>query len=145
MTRGRIVGIDFGTKRVGIAIADPMRMFSQPVGTYSPDEALLVLDRINAENWIASLVVGWPLEEDGKAGRATIRVQQYVNRLKKRYKKAEIVLQDERFSTQTAKEIIKASARPSLKKTGRSRIDTAAAGVILQEYLEDNQSLKPII
>lgn len=140
MTRGRVVGIDFGTKRVGIAIADPLRMFSQPVGTYSPDDALLVLDRINEENWISSLVVGWPLEENGQAGRATVRVQQYVNRLKKRYKRAEIVLQDERFSTQSAKEMIKASARPSLKKTGRARVDTAAAGVILQEYLEDTQS-----
>jgi putative holliday junction resolvase len=143
MMRGRLVGIDYGTKRVGIAIADPFRMFSQPVGTYSQDEALLILDRINAENWISSIVIGWPLEEDGKAGPATVRVQQYVNRLKKRFKKAEIILQDERYTTQSAKEMIKAGARPSLKKTGRARIDTAAAGIILQEYLEDTDSTLP--
>ena len=52
MTQGRIVGVDFGTKRVGIAIADPLRMFVQPVGTYSQNEAIDVLGRIDAENWI---------------------------------------------------------------------------------------------
>lgn len=138
--QGRIVGIDYGTKRVGIAIADPLRMFCQPVGTYSPEEALGVLDKINAETWLEFVVVGWPLELDGKEGIAALRVQQYVNRLKKRYKKATFVLQDERYSTERAKELIKESGRPSLRKTGRERVDTAAAGIILQEYLEDLQS-----
>ena len=140
MTQGRIVGVDFGTKRVGIAIADPLRMFVQPVGTYSQNEAIDVLGRIDAENWIEELVVGWPLEEDGTAGKATERVQQYVNRLRKKLKRAVIILQDERFSTERAKELIKDSGRPSLRKTGRERIDTAAAGIILQEYLEEIQS-----
>lgn len=139
-TTGRIVGIDYGTKRVGIAIADPLRLFCQPVGTYTPEEAITILDRIESENWIECLVIGWPLELDGSEGLATMRVQQYVNRLKKRFKKAEFILQDERFSTERAKELIKEGGRPSLKKTGRERIDTAAAGIILQEYLEDLQS-----
>lgn len=140
MTSGRVVGIDFGTKRVGIAIADPLRMFSQPVGTYSQNEAVEILQRIEAESGIEIIVIGWPLEEDGKAGKATERVQQYVNRLKNKFGNATIVLQDERYSTERAKELIKDGGRPSLRKTGRERIDTAAAGVILQEYLEENES-----
>ena len=140
MTQGRVVGIDFGTKRVGIAIADPLRLFSQPVGTYSQNEAIDVLLRIHAETAIEKIVVGWPLEEDGTAGKATVRVQQYVNRLKKKFSAAVIILQDERYSTERAKELIKGGGNPSLRKTGRERIDTAAAGVILQEYLEENES-----
>ena len=140
MTQGRVVGIDFGTKRVGIAIADPLRLFSQPVGTYSQNEAIDVLLRIHAETAIEKIVVGWPVEEDGTAGKATVRVQQYVNRLKKKFSAAVIILQDERYSTERAKELIKGGGNPSLRKTGRERIDTAAAGVILQEYLEENES-----
>jgi putative Holliday junction resolvase len=141
MTPGRIVGIDYGIKRVGLAIADPLRLFTQPVGTYSQDEALVVLDRIHKDTWIERIVIGWPLQEDGTEGIATMRVQQYVNRLKKRFREAEFVLQDERFTTHRAKEIIKQGAKPSMRKSGRARIDTAAAGVILQEYLEDLESI----
>jgi len=141
MTPGRIVGIDYGTKRVGIAIADPLRMFTQPVGTYTQEEAFAVLERINLESWIERIIIGWPLEEDGTEGVATMRVQQYVNRLKKRFRTVEFVLQDERFTTHRAKEMIKEGGRPSMKKSGRARIDTAAAGIILQEYLEDLESI----
>lgn len=137
MSPGRIVGIDYGTKRVGMAIADPLRLFSQPVGTYSQDEAIDVLVRIDAESGIEIIVIGWPLTEDGSTGIATVRVQQYVNRLKKKFKRAVFILQDERYTTQRAKELIKEGGNPSLRKSGRQRIDTAAAGVILQEYLEE--------
>jgi len=138
MKVGRVVGIDFGTKRIGIAIADPLLLFSQPVGTYSTNEAIRVLDKIAAEEGIAQVIMGWPLEEDGTEGAATERVQQFINRLKKRWPRADFVRQDERFSSEQAKELIKLGERPSLRSTGRGRIDTAAAGIILQDYLDEN-------
>lgn len=140
MSTGRVVGLDFGTKRVGIAIADPLRMFSQPVGTFSQSGAIEVLDGINNDEGLRHIVIGWPLEEDGTEGRATEQVQHYINRLKKKFPDAIIVRQDERYSSERAKQVIRLSGRPSLRKTGRERIDTAAAGIILQEYLEDTQS-----
>jgi len=82
--------------------------------------------------------MGWPLEEDGTEGAATERVQQFINRLKKRWPRADFVRQDERFSSEQAKELIKLGERPSLRSTGRGRIDTAAAGIILQDYLDEN-------
>ena len=137
MTGGRTIGIDFGTKRVGLAIADPLNLFSQPVGTYSPDEVVDVLKRLKADEGLALIVIGWPFEEDGSEGKATERVQNYLNRLANLFPKTRFVKHDERYTTHQARELIKAGSKPLLKKSGRGRVDTAAACIILQEYLED--------
>ncbi len=79
----RIVAVDYGTKRVGLALADPLRLFAQPYGTFSQDEALARLRTPHAEQGLAVIVVGWPLTEAGEEGAATQRVQQYINRLRK--------------------------------------------------------------
>lgn len=141
MDKGRVLGVDFGTKRVGIAIADPLRLFAQPVGTFSPDEALDVIARVHGEDTVEIIVIGWPLDEDGSLGKMTKLVTEYINRIRKRVPGAEIVRKDERFTSEKAKELIRQSERPSLKKSGRERIDTAAAGLLLQEYLDEQRPL----
>ncbi len=65
----RIVGVDFGTKRVGLAKSDPLGMFAQPVGTFTPSEALDVLDELSRVDDVSTIVIGWPLEEDGSHGK----------------------------------------------------------------------------
>jgi len=134
---GRIVGVDYGTKRVGLAKSDPLGMFAQPVGTYSPTEALDVLSDIHAADSIHTFVIGWPLEEDGSHGKMIKLVTEYINRIRKQFPGVEIVRRDERFTSERAKELIRTGERPSMRKTGRSRIDVAAAGIILQEYLDE--------
>lgn len=137
MQSGRVVGVDFGTKKIGIAIADPLLMFSQPVGTYPTNEALSVLSKIHSDEGLAKIVVGWPLEEDGNEGAATQRVQEFINRMKNLWPKAEFVKQDERYTSEHAKELIKQGERPSMRAGGRGRIDTVAAGLILQDHLNE--------
>ncbi len=138
MTIERVVGIDYGTKRVGLAKSDPMGLFAQPVGTFTPTEALDVLSSMGEEDTIRLVVIGWPLEEDGSHGKMTKLVIEYMNRIRKRLPGIEIVRRDERYTSERAKELIRSSERPSMRKTGRGRIDTAAAGIILQEYLDDH-------
>lgn len=129
---GRIAAVDFGTKRVGLAVADPLRMFAQPVGTYGQSEAVDRLRRLHAEEGIAAVIVGWPLLEDGSEGIATGRVQQYINRLRRQLPGVQFVKWDERYTSEEAKEALRGTGRP----LSRARVDTAAAGIILQEYLD---------
>lgn len=136
---GRVMAVDYGTKRVGVAIADPLRLFAQPVGTFPPNEALDILARVAQEDGVEVVVVGWPLETDGSLGRMTKLVGEYINRIRKRLPQAEIVRVDERNTSEQAKELIRGSMRPSLRSTGRERIDTAAAGLLLQEYLDEQR------
>ncbi len=90
----RIVAVDYGTKRVGLALADPLRLFAQPYGTFSQDEALARLRQVHAEEGLAVVVMGWPLTEAGEEGPATERVQQYLNRLRKALPGVELVKWD---------------------------------------------------
>jgi len=141
--RGRAIGVDYGTRRVGLAVADPLWMFAQPLGTFPPNDAIDRLRALHGRTGIEVFVVGWPLHEDGSTGDAVTRVAEYIRRLKKVAPAAEIVRWDERYSTQRAKEIIKISGKPSLRKTGRGRIDTAAAGLLLQEFLDEQEDQGP--
>ena len=78
----RIAAVDYGAKRVGLAMTDPLRMFAQPIGTFSPDDALARLVELHSVDGIETVVVGWPLMESGEEGKATRRVEPYFGRLK---------------------------------------------------------------
>lgn len=136
MGKGRVIGIDFGTKRVGLAIADPLKIFAQPYGTFDPDTALAKLQDINASEGVGTVVVGWPLLPDGSEGDSTRRVSEFMSRISKRLPDARIIRWDERFTSYEARELISRGEKPSMKTSGRGRIDAAAAGIILQEFLD---------
>lgn len=133
--RVRVVGVDYGTRRVGVAMADPLGFFAQPHGTFSPDGAVEELRRLHAEEGISTLVIGWPLTEEGEEGRMTDRVQEYANRLHNALPEIEIVKWDERYTSEMAKRRI-AEAGGRLRRDNRGRLDAAAAAIILQDYLE---------
>ena len=137
-TRPRIVAVDYGTKRVGLAVADPLRLFAQPLGTYPPDEAVERLRTLYREEGVEALVVGWPLTPDGEEGAATERVRPYFNRLRNAFPGVTVVAWDERFSSARAKEAIRASGAGRKARRDKGRVDRAAAAIILQEYLDEH-------
>lgn len=136
---GRLVGIDVGTKRVGIAVADPLSMFAQPLGTFSPAEALAKLRAVDAAEGIATVVVGWPLDHDGEEGPATKAVDVYLRGIRDLLPTSEIVKWDEYYTSEIARERIRASGGSRRTRADKSRVDAAAAGIVLQEYLDFNQ------
>ena len=134
----RIVSIDYGKKRVGIAMSDPLKLFAIPVGTYTPNETLDVVIKIRAEEGIEEIVIGWPLTLDGEEGKATEHVQQYINRLNKALPGVPIHKIDERYSSKRA---VSALVEANVKRKARGqkeRIDSAAAAIILQDYLNES-------
>ena len=132
----RIVGVDYGKKRVGIALADPLRIFAQPYGTFSPAEAVAALQRLEAEEGIERIVVGWPLTPEGEAGEATRFVQPFINRLRKALPGVAFTKQDERFTSERAKKAIRAAGVKRKARRDKARVDAAAAALILQDYLD---------
>lgn len=137
--KSRIVGVDVGTKRVGLAVADPLRLFARPHGTYAPGEALDVLRTILGEEGIERLVVGWPLTEAGAAEEATEMVQSYVDRIREDVGEVPVSREDERYTSEIAKDLLR---RAGVRQPGRydkGRVDAAAAAVILQGYLDSKK------
>ncbi len=140
MARPRLIGIDYGTKRVGIALSDPLHLFAQPEGTYAEDEAITRLDELYEDPGIETIVVGWPLELNGREGPATRFVQPFVHRIEKRYPHVAVVTWDERYSSARARKALVDAGVKRKNRRRRERVDAAAAAIILQEYMDEVSS-----
>ncbi len=132
----RVVGVDVGTKRVGLAKSDPLRLFAQTEGTYPPEEALSVLQSLAGKEGIDVVVVGWPLTEAGKEGEATEMVDAFVERIREALATVEIVRRDERHTSEMAKDLLRRAGVSQPGRYDKGRVDAAAAAVILQDYLD---------
>jgi len=135
-SESRIVGVDVGTKRVGVAVADPLQLFAQPRDTYTPDEALDVLREIRDEEGIEIIVVGWPLTEEGTAEEATEMVESYIYRIREAVGEVQVVREDERYTSEIAKDLLRRAGVSQPGRYDKGRVDAAAAAVILQGYLD---------
>jgi putative Holliday junction resolvase len=133
--RPRVAGVDYGARRVGIALADPLRLFARPLGTYAPGEALRVLARLHETDGLGTVVVGWPLLIDGTEGAGVDRVRPFVGRLKKAAPGVSVALQDEHGSSKRAMGRLVEAGVPRRRR--RRAEDAAAACVILQDWLDE--------
>lgn len=132
----RWIGVDVGTKRIGIARSDPLGMFAQAYGTFAPGEAIDQLRRLEDEDGIKALVVGWPLSPDGEENDSTAFVDTFVEDLHEHLPDVEVVRQDERFSSEIAIGNLREAGVRQPGRFDKGEVDAAAAAVILQDYLD---------
>jgi len=124
----RIMGIDWGEKRIGIALSDPLHIFAQPFSILcfkSEKELLKKLKDIIQEKEVGKIVVGLPKRTDGKEGWAEKQVEKFVAWLKKSLP-LEVVTWDERYTSMLARQITR----------DKKKIDALSAQIMLQSYLE---------
>jgi putative holliday junction resolvase len=139
---GRIVGLDVGERRIGVAISDPTGTLARPVGmlpvralnasalTAAADE----VTRLAAEDdSVAHVVVGLPKRLDGTPNDLTLKVEQFARALAQRTQ-IPVSLQDERLSSHEAESRL--ALREKDWRVRKQRLDAAAAAVILQDYLD---------
>ncbi len=134
----RLVGIDVGTKRIGIAQTDLLKTFANPVGTFPPNQVFTEIQKIAEQSTIDAFIVGWPLTTSGEQGKATDRVSSFIGNLKKRYPEIKVIKVDERYTSNQAKELMVKAGVPKMKRREKERVDQIAAALILERYLEQN-------
>jgi putative Holliday junction resolvase len=140
---GRVLGIDIGERRIGIAISDASRTLARPLTTVvvnGADEAVArivaVIERLSSEeDGLATVVVGLPLRLDGSPTGATPRVLAFIEALKARTE-VTIAMEDERLTSQEAERRLAVRERDWRRR--KQKLDAAAAAVILQDYLDHN-------
>ena len=135
MEEKRILAIDFGEKRIGLAITDPLMIFPYALKTLINDNSLFTeLKKVFSEYGIELVIVGYPLKESGEKSRITNQIENFTNRLKNEFKvKTEFV--DERYSSEIAKQMILETVPSKKKRRDKSLVDKNAAFVMLQDYL----------
>ena len=130
------MALDFGKRRTGVAVSDPLGMFATPVTTIESDDEDATIDeviRLADENEVGVIIVGMPISLSGRKGPQARLVAQFVSALTKRVD-VPVKTIDERFSSVDAERIIRESGgSPSRNK---ARVDAVAAAVILQSYLD---------
>jgi putative Holliday junction resolvase len=135
-TRKRIIGIDFGTRRIGVAKSDPLGMFAQPVGTFDMEGLVKVLSKMLEVEGIEKIVTGYPLGDKGEVNRMTSVIDRFIVELKEAFPGIPVETFDEHRSSRTAVKILAASGASRKKRNEKGRLDTAAACLILQGWLD---------
>ncbi len=134
------MAIDYGTKRTGIAVSDPLQIIASGLDTVRTDQLFEFLGNYYKKEEVATVVVGEPLHPDGNPAQIAHLVKGFVRKLKKLYPEKEIVMQDERYTSVEAKRIILESGAKKKKRRDKSLVDKISAILILQEYMESIRS-----
>jgi putative Holliday junction resolvase len=132
--KGRLIALDIGAKRIGVARTDILQISLNAVGTYHVNEFMDALATLLKEGPIEALIVGWPLN-DGEEGKATERVQNWINRIQKIYPTIPIIKEDESNTSVEAKEIQFQVGMGKKKRQEKATVDRIAAVLILKRYL----------
>jgi putative Holliday junction resolvase len=137
----RLLGIDLGERRIGLAISDPTATLARPLRVLertASDEAAVdalldEIDRLSHDDPLGSIVIGLPMKLDGRPTEHTPRVRIIADALARRMT-IPIVFQDERLSSHEADQRLATQERDWRKR--KAKLDAAAAAVILQDYLD---------
>ncbi len=124
----RVLGIDYGEKRIGLAVSDYSGSFARELKIISPAVFFSELDKLLSELEIEQIVIGWPLNMSGKKTKKTLEVEAFKDLVEQKTG-LPVILMDERLSSQMA------SRLPG----GNKNVDSLAAQIILQNYLDQQR------
>jgi len=132
---GRLVGIDYGLKRVGLAVTDPLGIIATPLQTVATSQVIQFLKEYCEKEEVDAFVVGLPKKLDNSDTHATQPTRNFVNRLQKHFSQP-IYWEDERFTSKMALDAMIASGTTKKYRRQKGNIDKVSATIILQSYLE---------
>ena len=133
------MSIDYGTKRIGVAVTDPLQIIANGLDTVSRDQIFNFLDQYIKEEEVEAIVIGEPMHLDGNPSQIAPVVNKFVAELSKRYPELKLYRQDERFTSESAKDIILASGAKKKKRRDKGLIDKVSAILILQTFMESRR------
>jgi putative Holliday junction resolvase len=139
---GRILSIDYGRKRTGLAVTDELQIIATPVGTFASSELIAVLKRYVAENPVERFVVGEPRDLMNRPSEAEQYIAPFLRLLEKEFPGIPIERVDERFTSKMAARTIAESGLRKNDRRNKALVDQVSATIILQSYLE-MRSMRP--
>ena len=134
----RIVAIDFGLKRTGIAVTDEMKMIASPLETIDTHNLFPFLKDYFSRNNVEKIILGFPKDVDENA-RIVIAIKKVFTKLKKEFKDKEIILHDERYTSKISSYLIKSNNLKKKERSDKRLLDRVSACIILQSFLNSYQ------
>lgn len=136
----RILGIDYGRKRVGVAVSDPLRIFASALETVHSAKIIDYLKKYAQEQRIERFVVGYPMNLNGVPSEAAADVDVFLKQLKKHFPDIPVTLEDERFTSVLAHRAMIDGGMKKMDRRDKAAVDKVSAALILQTYLDREKS-----
>ena len=133
---GRLLGIDYGTKRVGVAETDDLKIIASPLTTIHSSEIVQFIIDYAQKHDLEAVVLGEPKNLDTSATHSTKQVQQFASHLRKKIAPIEVILEDERFTSKMASQAMISGGVKKSKRREKGNLDKVSASIILQSYLD---------
>ena len=134
---GRIMAIDYGARRVGIAVTDPEQIIASPVATIDSKDLFSFLKEYTSREVVAQIVLGYPLKEDGTDTDLTRPVDRLLKQLKESFPEINFSKHDERYTSKLAMQAMIEGGASKKARRKKSNLDLISATIILQSYMEE--------
>ena len=131
----RILSIDYGRKRTGLAVTDPLQLIAGGLATVSTSELFDWLKAYLAKEPVERIIIGEPRQPNGQPSENLARVEQFVNRWKKAMPEVPIEYYDERFTSVLAHQAMLAGGLKKKTRQDKALVDEISATIILEDYL----------
>lgn len=134
----RIMAIDFGLKRTGIAVTDPLKIIASALITVPTGEVFDFIKKYCADEPVEAFVVGLPMYPDGNPAQIAPQADAFAAKLAKTYPDKKVYRQDERYTSEDAKRIILNSGIKKQKRRDKTLVDKIAAAIILEQFMQEH-------
>lgn len=136
---GRILAIDYGQKRVGLAVTDSLQISANGLTTLGVHEVMNFLKEYLSKETVDKFVVGYPKQMNGQESDSMQYIRPFVSKLKQNFPAIEVVMVDERFTSVLAHKTMLEAGLKKKDRQNKEIVDKVAAVIILQTYLESNR------
>lgn len=136
---GRILALDYGTKRVGIAVTDPLHIIATAVDTIHPNDVISFITNYLKKEPVELIVVGLPIQMNGQPSESEIHIKPFLKKLMQQLPNIPVVRYDERFTTKMAISTIIEGGYKKKQRQDKKHLDSMSATLILQSYLLSTQ------
>ena len=132
----RTIGIDYGRKRVGVAVSDPLGIFASALDTVPAAKIIDYLKSYAATQPVSRFVVGYPMNMDNTPSEAAADVEIFLKQLAKKFPGIPVTLEDERFTSVLAHRAMIEGGMKAKDRRDKNSVDRISAAIILQSYLD---------
>ncbi len=137
---GRILAIDFGTKRIGLAVTDPLQIIASPLETVPNKEIIPYLKTYFQKEEVEKLIVGMPKNLQNQDTHSTEGVRKFISKLTETFPNLKIITVDERFTSKMAFQTMIDGGLKKKDRQNKETVDKVSAAIILQSYLQSTSS-----
>lgn len=132
---GRILAIDYGTKRSGIAVTDPMQIIANPLTTVHTSELMHFLSNYFEKENVVKVVIGEPIPDPGAVSKVEAHIRSFLKKFKEKFPEMPVDREDERFTTHIAHQSLREGGAKKKTRQNKELVDAISAAVILQSYM----------